>query len=136
MLLIEGDGTFSSRNINRRAIFGALATIGLNFNIPIMFTRDPGESAEFMDVVLSKEIKKDVQGSNKKAGSGSNEDPRISVLSGFPGISSVIAKRLMDTFGSLSQVFNASVDDLKKVEGIGPARAREIYGLIHLGNEA
>src|SRR4051794_28805547 len=51
------------------------------------------------------------------------------VLRCLPGISTVGAGRLLAQFGSLERVFAARYEDLLKVRGIGPVRARTLERL-------
>ena len=55
---------------------------------------------------------------------------QIGVLSSMPGISTVLAERMMDHFGSLEHVFSATLEQLMEVEGVGKVKAREIRSLI------
>src|SRR3954467_9105600 len=48
------------------------------------------------------------------------------VLRSLPGISTVGAGRLLAHFGSLERVFGARGEELLKVRGIGPVRARTL----------
>lgn len=134
MVLIEGDDIFSRRNINRNALFGALATLALNFNIPLMFTRSPKETAEFMEVVRRREEKAGLSNKRTTPRNDRSPDPRVLVLSGFPGISRITAEKLIEKFGSLERIFGATEEEFMEVEGIGPSKAKELSGLIKLGN--
>lgn len=53
-------------------------------------------------------------------------DKQRYLIEGLPGISAVLAERLLEHFGSPRAVFQASEEALKKVPGIGEKRAREI----------
>jgi len=54
-------------------------------------------------------------------------DDSIAMLTAIPGIGVEKAKKLLEKFGSIHAVVNASIADLKKVEGIGDKQARRIY---------
>ena len=45
----------------------------------------------------------------------------------------LLAQKLISHYGSLNDLFNASVDDLKKQKGIGPAKAIELSACFELG---
>jgi DNA excision repair protein ERCC-4 len=53
------------------------------------------------------------------------------VLACLPGISTVIARRLLAHFGSLTAVFAAGEVELRRVHGIGPVRGAELARLFH-----
>lgn len=133
MMIIEGDDIFNHRNIDRKALLGAIASISLDFGIPLMFTRDPAGTAEFLMALRRREgAKKGASVPERRPGGRKGEEILTEVLSGLPGISSRLAGRLLERFGSLKDVFNASVEDLMGVEGIGSARAREIYNAMNM----
>ena len=45
MLIIEGENLFTKRNINQNAIYGSLASISVDYGIPVMTTKDAMETA-------------------------------------------------------------------------------------------
>jgi ERCC4-type nuclease len=54
-------------------------------------------------------------------------NPAVYSLAAFKSISPTLAKRLLERFGSVFNVANASLDELKEVEGIGEGRALALY---------
>ena len=78
--------------------------------------------------------------------SGSSVQPRISVcapcavsassalrsaLDEIPGIGESYQKRLLNHFGSVKAMREASVEDFEKVKGIGHAKAEALYTALH-----
>ena len=55
------------------------------------------------------------------------------ILEGFPGISANLARRMLDYFGSLKRIFEASEEELASVKGIGPTKAKRMRELIGAG---
>ncbi|UCB58941.1 MAG: hypothetical protein JSV67_01200, partial [Thermoplasmatales archaeon] len=53
------------------------------------------------------------------------------LLEGLPNVSAVIAKRLLNHFGSIKDIANASEDELMDVPGIGKGIATEIIQVIN-----
>jgi Fanconi anemia group M protein len=53
------------------------------------------------------------------------------LLEGLPNVSAVIAKRLLNHFGSIKDIANASEDELMEVSGIGKGIATEIIQVIN-----
>ena len=62
------------------------------------------------------------------------EDPerQVFILGGLPGVSDVLARRLLERFGSVSNVLVAPVTELAEVDGIGPGKASEIRRILDL----
>ena len=52
------------------------------------------------------------------------------IIEGLPHVSAVLAKRLLNHFGSVKAIMNASMQQLKKVEGIGEKKAKAIKEVI------
>ena len=48
------------------------------------------------------------------------------IVSSLPGVAGTIAKPLLKKFGSVKNIINASVDELKEVELIGGKKAKAI----------
>ena len=55
---------------------------------------------------------------------------QLYILQGLPDIGPVLAKRLLDHFKMVKAVFNASVNELLEVEGIGLTKAKKIYATL------
>jgi Fanconi anemia group M protein len=127
ILIIEGEGIYSKRGIHPNAVRGALASIVLDFGIPTLFTRDEKETAAFLAALLRREEreKREIQIRADKRISTLKEQQE-SVIAGLPNINIILARRLLKEFGSVLGVFTASVEDLKKVKGIGDKTAEEI----------
>lgn len=53
--------------------------------------------------------------------------PGMEMLMGIPGVGWKSSKLLMEHFGSVSEVCNATTDQLEKVKGVGRKTAQEIY---------
>jgi ERCC4-type nuclease len=53
------------------------------------------------------------------------------IIEGLPQISSVIAKRLLEHFGSIRALSNASEQELQEVPGVGKKIAQDIYQVIN-----
>jgi ERCC4-type nuclease len=55
---------------------------------------------------------------------------QLFILQGFPGVGRKKAERLLNKFGSIEGVINASTDDLQTVNGIGKNTADEIKWVV------
>ena len=47
-------------------------------------------------------------------------------MAGFPGVNTTLAKRLLQQFGSIINLANASIEELAEVHGIGKTKAQTI----------
>jgi len=56
-------------------------------------------------------------------------DAQLFVVQSFPNIGPVLAEKLLERFGSIKDICNASISDLQKV--LGEKRAEELFKLIN-----
>jgi ERCC4-related helicase len=57
ILIVEGEGVLTKRNISHNAIFGSFASIIIDFGIPLITTHSPQETADFLYVLAQREQK-------------------------------------------------------------------------------
>jgi Fanconi anemia group M protein len=53
------------------------------------------------------------------------------ILSGFPGVDTVISRAILSEFGTLDSVFQSSEKELRSVKGVGPKIAGRIKRLLN-----
>ena len=130
---MEGEGILTKRNINHNAIFGSFVSIVVDFGIPILTTKDSIETADLLYVMAKREQrvhKKSVAIRGEKTAMSTMERQQF-VLEGLPNVSSVIAKRLLDHFGSIRAIVIASEKELQEVNGVGKQIATKIFALLN-----
>jgi len=137
VLILEGKDLYSRRAIHPNAIRGALAALTVEFKIPILPTRDKKETALILVAIARREQMEEarevaIRGEPK--GLTLPERQRF-VVEGLPGVSAVLAKRLLEYFGTVEQVMSASGEELRQVHGIGPEKTREIKRVLRAGYE-
>ena len=128
LLILEGGDLYSRRAIHPNAIRGALAALAVEFNIPILPTKDERETAELLAAIAKREQIGKVREVAVRGW------PRVLTLSqqqrfvveGLPGVSAVLAKRLLEYFGTVEEVMKATEKELRQVHGIGPKKAKRI----------
>jgi Fanconi anemia group M protein len=133
VLILEGDNLLTKRNINHNAIFGSLASINIDFGVPIIPTKNASETADLLYVMAKREQREDkkiVAVRGEKTSMSLNERQQF-VLEGLPNISSVLAKRLLNHFSNIRSIVNASEEELTKVNGIGKNISNEIFKLLN-----
>lgn len=128
LMILEGDGLFSSRNIHPNAIRGALASISLDYCVPIIRTEDNRDTAEMLLSIAKRE-----QFKAKRSFAIRGEKKTISMnhrqeylLAGLPKVNTMTARKLLKHFGSPERIFAANEEQLQSVDGIGPKMAKRI----------
>ena len=136
LMIIEGTNLYSS-SIHPNAIRGAIASIALDFGIPIIPTRSPEDTAAMIYRIAIREqthVKPDIQLRNGKKPLTTWEQ-QLFIIESLPNVGPVTARKLLEEFQSVKAVMNASEEDLKKVEGIGNKIAQRIIRVINSGFE-
>ncbi len=137
VFIIEGS---SNRNISINALKAAMSTLIINYGASVISTKNPKDTALTIYWIANKEQIGRNRPVSIKIGKKSKDLKKLKeqIISGIPGINSVISKRLLDKFGSIEGVFSASEDELKKVRGIGEKMAhnmRNILSSVNKGDE-
>ena len=129
ILIVEGKDIFTSRNVNPSSIYGCLASIAVDYKIPILFSKDQKETADLILAIAKREQregKKDVPIRGGKKPMTLSERQQY-IVEGLPNVSTVLAKRLLNHFRTIRNIANADEAELFSVEGIGRSIAREIF---------
>lgn len=133
MLIIEGQDILTKRNMSHKAVFGSFSSTIVDYGIPIMMTRNPKETADFLFTLAKREqrtAEKSIAIRGEKYAM-SPADQQQFIIEGLPNISSVLAKRLLHHFGTIRAIMNAQVDELCEVQGIGKQTAETISELLN-----
>jgi Fanconi anemia group M protein len=126
-ILILEKGPQSDR-ISQNAFLGALASIITDFNIALIITESTEESAALMYVIAKREQIEKKKSIKVREGEKpvSIKEIQKYILAGMPGVSAILATRLLEKFGTLQNVFNAPENELFDVKGIGDVMAKRI----------
>lgn len=133
MLVIEGESLHGHRNVAPEAVFGALASVSIDYGIPIVTTRDANDTARFLHAIAKREQLRDNRKIAVRPGKpATDQEMQRFLVSGLPGVSNILAERLLDHFGTLARLFASTSEELAAVEGVGEGKAREIRRLLDL----
>ena len=135
VLIIEGRDLYSHRDVHPNAIRGALATVALDYGIPVIWSEDDKETAKILKSLAKREQEdkdKDVAVRASRS-SKTEKDLQEYMVAGLPGVNSKIAERLLKNFETVENVYTASFEELKEVEGIGDKKAARIRELLEKG---
>ncbi len=128
VLVIEGHDLYSQRNVHPNAVRGALASIAIDYSIPILWTETPEETAALLYWIARREQVEEERALSirvQKKVPGLKEQQEF-LVAGLPGVNTKLARRLLEKFKTPEKVFRASEEKLKKVEGIGDVMAKKI----------
>ncbi len=130
MIILEGDinELFTLRNIHRNSIIGALTSIALDYQVPIINTKNSGETAEYLYVIAKREQISEGREISLRIGRKglTLREKQQYIIEGLPLVGPTLAKNLLKEFGSIKKIVNADEKRLQKVENLGKKKAKEI----------
>ncbi|MCD6093164.1 MAG: hypothetical protein J7J38_04075 [Candidatus Aenigmarchaeota archaeon] len=131
LLIIEGNGLYDN-NVNADAIRGALASIAINFRVPILWTKSPKETADMLYIIAKREQFGEKRPIRVRGERKPKDIKRCQeyLIAGLPDIDSIRARNLLKHFKCPEFVFTASEKELRRVNGIGKELARKIRDVI------
>jgi Fanconi anemia group M protein len=135
LLIIEGDkNIYTIRDFHPNAIRGMFAAITIDYQIPVIFTKNHRDTVAFLKVILNR-IEKGHRAISllKKKKPLTIREHQEYIIQALPGIGSTLAKNILKKFSTVKNIINASEDNLKKVEKLGPKKIKEIKKVIEEG---
>lgn len=131
LIILEGDD-FYNGFINPNAVRGSIASIALDFGISIIPTRNAQDTAAMIKRIAIREQtgeKPHIQTRTDKKPVNMWEQ-QLFIVESLPNIGPVNAKKLLEHFGTVSKIINASENELMEVEGIGKKTAKNIRKVV------
>jgi Fanconi anemia group M protein len=135
VLIIEGNPEllWHESGMHPNALRGALASITVDYRVPIIWTRNARETAAQIHWIAYREQKKVRNGISIRGEKLPMDKPSQQeyIVAGLPFVSSTLSRRLLESFGSVKKVFNAKPERLMKIDKIGEKKAKKIWKLIN-----
>ena len=131
IILIEGD--YYRGGMNESSIKSALASLILNYEIPVIMTKDEDETARTIFWLAKREqiisnVEVGIKGKKKPK---RLKDLQEHVISGLPGVSVVLSKRILKKFKTIKDFANAKEKELIEVDGVGKVLAKRLHELLN-----
>ena len=130
--MIEGEeDIYSVRKVHANAIRGMLASITLDFGVPVLYTKSPKDTACLLAVMAKREQNKGGDISYHSSKPQSMKEQQEFIVSSFPNIGVLNARKLLEQFGSIKNLANANKVELMKVDKIGDKIADRLVGMFN-----
>lgn len=132
IVVIEGGITdFAAIGVSRHAMQGALISLTVLFGVPVLRSRDGGETARLI-LYTAGQIDRVARGWAGSAGyrPKGRRRQQLRVLQSLPGIGPKRAAVLLETFGSIRAIMAADSDALAAVHGMGSVTAAKIENVL------
>ena len=130
--ILEGKaGDLAQSRMRRESMQGALISLSLIYQIPILRSFGPGETAHLL-LYAGEQLQRNQTDHIFRRGTRPKRRRRLQlhVLQGLPGIGPERAEKLLAQFGGVEAVMVASQQDLRSVPGIGKKIAEIIRWLL------
>jgi ERCC4-type nuclease len=134
ILVVEGNLQLTLKEIkNPRAFWGALITLSFGYGLKVFFTRDPEETAELISVLAkhppeSKSRKPIIA---RKLKPIKIRESQLALVQGLPGVGSILAEKLLKSFGTPRRIFGAPESDLIIKGRLRRATASKVTSLLN-----
>jgi Fanconi anemia group M protein len=117
ILIIEGE--MKVERVAQNAFMGALMALIVDFGIHVINTKNGKETAHIVFLLAKREQQKDKRPIRllEKRKALTFEHQQLRVLQAFSNIGPIMAKKLLEEFGSLEKVFVADLKELERVLG-------------------
>ncbi|MDD3178566.1 MAG: ERCC4 domain-containing protein [Candidatus ainarchaeum sp.] len=131
-IIIEGNLDLiynNSTRLDKKAIMGLFTTIGLNYKIPLFFTKNQKETAEMLYVISKRE---QIQNGNNllklrfAKSKMSYSQRQLFIVESFPDVGPTLSRSILKEFKNIKNLANATIEDLRKVKKLGPKKADKI----------
>lgn len=140
VLIIEGEGLYTKRRIRPEAIHGIIASIMVDYGIPVLFTGNEDDTASYIFTIARREQldRKRTVSPHARKSSHTLAERQEYLVSAISEVGPVIAKNLLKHFGSVKNIAEASAEELQAVDKVGPktaARIREIMDSTYVSHD-
>ncbi len=137
ILIIEGEVNYEYSMFDPQAIRGAISAMMLQYGLNVLSTRNIEETVELIAMMARQEqigIPEISLIPKRKA--TSLPDMQRRMIEMLPQCGMVMARELLQHFGSVTRIVNATEEELLSMRGIGPKKAAEIYKVLNAEYEA
>ena len=133
VLIIEGEeDIYSIRKVHANAIRGMLAALVLDFGIPVLYTKDPKDTAALLAVMAKREQDKNREFSYHAAKPRSIKEQQEFIVSSLPGMGVQTSRLLLENFKTIKSLVNASEKELISIKGIGEKTVKSLLEIFEL----
>jgi ERCC4-type nuclease len=135
LLILEGNPEllFAENNMHPNSVRGALASISIDYAIPILWTPDSrGTADQIHRIAYREQVKKD-RGLQIRVKQKCPDFARQQefIVAGLPHVSNKLSKRLLKEFKTIRGVFSSKKERFMKVNGLGEKKAKKIWELLN-----
>jgi len=137
IIILEGGIDYTYRGFNPQAVLGAMSSMMIEYGVNLLSTVDLTETVQLLVMFILQEQTGIPEISLvPKRSAASLPGMQRRVIEMLPGCGRVMARALLQHFGSIRRIVHASVDELCKIKGIGVKKAKSIRQVLEAEYEA
>lgn len=131
LLILEGDLSEISSFKHPQSVLGALLALETKERVPVLATADQEQTALLLRVLWKGQDKRAPEyGLRHKPKALTTGQRQRFLVEGLPNVGETLARNLLERFGSVRGVFQASEEELQRVPKIGKVKAADIAHLV------
>ena len=137
VLIVEGAVNYEHRGFDPQAVRGALSAMLLEYGLNVLSTQNMEETIHLI-VMMARQEQIGIPNISlvPKRKAATLPDMQRRVVEMLPGCGRVMAKDLLQHFGSVERLVRASIDELREVRGVGAKKAKVIQQVLNAEYEA
>ncbi len=133
IMILEGKTIFGLRDVSPEALRSALSGITVGWGIPIIPTANVKSTAAMVVTIARREQFKEkrsisIHGKRSHMTLPQRQEYVVSSIGG--GVGPTMAEVLLEYFGSVRAVMDATIDELVAVDGVGKTTAKNILEIV------
>jgi Fanconi anemia group M protein len=130
VLILEGRDLYTTQ-MNAASIQSALASVAVDFGVPIIPTEDQNETARVIALLVNREMqeRREPKVHGHKTARTLKEQQEY-LISAIPSVGPTVARNLLKHFGSIERIMTAKKEELQDVQLVGPRIAERIRELV------
>ncbi len=131
VLIVEGEVDYEYTMFKPQAIRGALSSMMLQYGLSVLATPNLDETVQLIAMMARQEQMgiPDISLIPKRKATGL-ADMQRRIVEMLPGCGMVMARELLQRFGSVTRIANATEAELRTVPGIGVRKARQMHEVL------
>ncbi len=133
LLILEGEeNIYAIRDFHPNSIRGMLSSIAIDYQIPIIYTKNYRDTAAYLSLISKRleKPRKNISLVSKRKPLTLKEQQEY-IIEGLPGIGNSLAKALLCKFKSIKNIINAKQEILMKIDKIGEKKSKVIREVIN-----
>ncbi len=132
LIIVEGNPFNTMHDIKPEAIKGALLSVSLSWQIPIIRSSGKKDTVKLMIMASKQQINPPafIRRMGRKPKKVQRQQHYL--VESIPGVGSELAQRLLLHFGTIEKIVSTNISSLQKIDGIGKMKATKLHEFFRL----